>query len=295
MSGLKVFLFVLVGMLPNFEFIENYEQKLRTELIPQAQNVAFAQENIPAKNETFAPTATGSDAALFLDAESGMILFEKNSQKRVQIASLTKMMTGLIAATELPREKIVTVKHLSPQYLDATMGLAIGDKVKASELMHGLLIPSGSDAAQVLAQEVAGSEEAFVKKMNSTAVLLGLSNTHFSNVVGYDSASNYSTAEDMTKLAKVVLKNKQISEIVAKKSYTAKSEAGKKYYLVNTNALLGPSFKGVKTGTTVAAGECLISLYKEGDREILGVLLKSPARFTETESIVRWTRGAFTW
>lgn len=295
MHSFKIFLFVVLGLLPNFAFIDNYEQKLRNEILPKRQEQQSLKINIPQKKEGYTQITSNSSAALFVDQSSGEILFEKNKDKKVQIASLTKMMTALIVVQELDQNKVITVTALSPQYLDATMGLAVGDKIKISELLHGLLIPSGSDAAQVLAKEVAGSETAFVKRMNNTAALLGLTNTHFSNVVGYDSPENYSTAEDLAKLAKIVLINKQISTIVAKKSYIAKSESGKKYYLTSTNELLGPSFKGVKTGTTMSAGECLVSLYIEEDRKVLGVLLSSPRRFTETEDIIRCTRDNFLW
>lgn len=295
MHSFKIFLLILLGLMPNFSFIERYETKIKNELIPATTEAKFTEYKIPENSVDYKAISSGSEAALFLDLKSGRVLFEKNKEKKLPIASITKLMTALVVISENDLEKIITVKSISSQYLDAKMGLAVGDKLKVRELLHGLLINSGSDAAHVLAVETAGPEAEFVKKMNQKAELIGLINTRFSNPVGYDSAQNYSTAKDLALLSEVVLKSKALSEIIAKKSYTARTEQGKRFYLVNTNQLVGPSFKGVKTGTTVAAGECLVSLYREGDREVLGILLKSPNRFGETEAIVRWTRGAFTW
>jgi serine-type D-Ala-D-Ala carboxypeptidase (penicillin-binding protein 5/6) len=293
-ENLKIFLFVILGFLPNFGFLESYENKIRSELLPKIEKEESIKVFTPEKNNSL-EIPVNSNAAYFVDWESGEILVAKNEKQRLPIASITKLMTALVAVKENTAEKVMTVPPVTYNGIDSTMGLSTGDRLKFKELLHGLLINSGGDAAKTIAVSTSGSETEFVKKMNETAKILELTNTNFSNVIGYDDPNNYSSAEDLAILARVALSNPHIKEIVSKKSYTATSETGKKYYLVNTNQLIGPSFLGVKTGTTYGAGECLMSIYKEGDRQILGILLNSPGRFTETQNVIKWTREAFTW
>jgi len=132
--------------------------------------------------------------------------------------------------------------------------------------------------------------------MNEKAAEYGLPDTQFVAVVAHDTSGHYSTAKDLYRLSRIALANKTIAGIVAKKSYVARAESGKTYYLSNTNQLLANSrYSGVKTGTTYSAGECLISLYNDGQKKIIGVVLGSNSRFYETESIIEWTRKAFKW
>lgn len=238
----------------------------------------------------------GAKSAIFIDRESGKILYEKNKENKLPIASTTKLMTALIVYEKLETDKVIIVPKLTTRPLDSIMGIREGQKFTVLNLLHGLLIESGSDAANALVTAVSGNENSFVALMNEKANLLGLTNTQFTNSVGYDSNGNFSTAYDLAKLSKVFLKNELLSNIVNKSSYIASSESGEKYYLTNTNQLLnGITYKGLKTGTTFSAGECLISYYEEGDKKIIGVVLDSPARFFEANQATQWIKSNYIW
>jgi serine-type D-Ala-D-Ala carboxypeptidase (penicillin-binding protein 5/6) len=292
---------IFLAALPSFGYKSNLENRLTEAMIgkPNAQRQNQPQSSdpiIPIKTDPLSQAQAGASAAYFVDYNSGEVLYAKAENTKLPIASTTKLMTAIIATENLNQNQIVTVKPLNTLPLDSVMGLTNGDKIKVSELMHGLLIESGSDAAETLATSAGGTEAHFVALMNEKAKQYGLTNTQFTNPVGHDAYGNYSTASDLAKLSRIALSNKQIAEIVAKKSYVATSAPGKQYYLTNTNLLLSdPNYKGLKTGTTTDAGQCLIVLYDDGGRKILGVVLGSNDRFNETSGIIEWTKQAFKW
>lgn len=274
---------------------ERIAQPGKTEVGETANIPKYEVSDVPEKNERWQMSASAR-SALFIDIQSSEILYEKNKDERLPMASTTKLMTALVAVEKLDLNEVLAVPSLSVQPLDSTMGLAAGDKIKVSELLHGLLIESGADASLTFSTRIAGSESGFAAIMNDRGQKLGLTNTQFTNSVGYDAAGHYSTASDLAKLAKVALSNKTIAQIVAKSAYAAKAENGKTYLLSNTNKLVGgTNYKGIKTGTTFAAGGCLISLYDDGARKIIGVVLSSPERFSETQSIINWAKSNYIW
>jgi D-alanyl-D-alanine carboxypeptidase len=232
-----------------------------------------------------------------VDLATNKVLTSKDSDKRLQIASVTKLMTAyVILKEESNLNRVITVPPLTGQPDDAVMGLATGDEVTIRTLLDGLLINSGADAAQTLAIANAGSVEAFVAKMNTAAQSLNLTNTHFANPVGWDDQNNYSSAKDLTELTRILLRNQIFSAIVSTKNMTVTTSTGRAIPLSTTNQLLYESgYLGVKTGFTNGADECLISLYREGDNEILTAVLGSSARFVETDSIKGWILSHFSW
>lgn len=297
---LLIIISILVGFLPNSYFKTSLDARLRDEIVTpsKSQNTAnqIGPEKIPEKNIDIKTVTVGAEAAYFEDFYTSEILYSKNQTKKLQIASTTKLMTAILAVKHFKPDDVITVPNLSTRPLDAIMGLRAGTKIKFSQLLAGLLIESGSDAAQTMAIEIAGSDAKFADLMNSEASLIKLENTHFTGPVGYDNTENYSTAEDMLKIAKLALLNPEVSSFVDKKNYVATDESGRKYYLTNTNKLLSdPKYKGIKTGTTFEAGECLVSLYSDGKRKIIGVILNSPNRFYETDKVIEWTKKAFSW
>jgi D-alanyl-D-alanine carboxypeptidase len=292
----------VASLLPSVGPIENLEKRIESKMVLQSdlpeekkgESISF--KTIPEKVTDFQAISSGSRAALFVDYNSGEILFSKNEEQKLPMASTTKLMTALVVEESLDTNKLITVQPYALRPLDSVMGVPVGTRIKVQELLHGLLIESGSDAAQSLAKEVAGSEQKFVALMNERASFYGLTNTQFTNSVGYDDNGHYSTAKDLIKLARIALLNKNISNIANKKYYTATSEDGQKFSLENTNKLLnGQNYKGLKTGTTFGAGECLIVLYDDGQRKILGVVLNSPDRFGESRGIIEWTKKNFLW
>jgi D-alanyl-D-alanine carboxypeptidase (penicillin-binding protein 5/6) len=302
LNSLIAFCLIILGLLPSFGIKNDLQSKLENTVMGKSNTAQEEVDSIkplkllPEKSLNFSEISSSSAATLFTDFESGEILFSKNKDKRLPMASITKLMTALIVIERVGPSEIVTVPALSTQPLDTNMGLAVGDKVSVGDLLHGLLITSGADASLSLSAYVGGTEEKFVAQMNERAAKLGLRDTQFTNSVGYDDNGHYSTASDLTKIARIALTNPYISEIVANRTYTATSVDGKKYYLSNTNLLLGtPYYKGIKTGTTFQAGQCLITLFDDGTRKIIGVVLNSANRFAETEGIIEWTKRSFTW
>lgn len=291
---------IILGQLtPNAHILTQVQNKLS--LAPRAATQNTAQKEAghitaqPTKTVLEDYTAT-AQAVYSIDVSSNEVLTSKDTGKRLQIASVTKLMTAYVTLKEEDLNKVFTVTSLNGQAGDSTMGLAPGDQMSVRSLLDGLLINSGSDAATTLAMGNAGSQDAFVAKMNVAAMSLNLTNTHFANPVGWDDTGNYSSAKDITELSRILLRDKIFAEIVATKSKTVTTVAGRSLPLATTNQLLyTPGYIGVKTGFTYGAGECLVSLYKEGDRQILTTVLGSANRFGETDSIKGWILTHFSW
>jgi D-alanyl-D-alanine carboxypeptidase (penicillin-binding protein 5/6) len=288
-----------VSLLPTSPQKASLEDSLKEVLLNQKviENKEVEEVDIEAVEKTndFEEMALGSSAALFIDRNSGEILYEKSAEKALPMASITKLMTAIIATEKIEDNEILTVPKLNTKPLDSRMWLTEGDKLKFSEILHGLLVNSGSDAALTISNHISGSEADFAALMNEKAKLLGLHDTQFTNSVGWDATNHRSTARDLVNLTNVALTNKQIKNVVKKRSYTAESENGKKYILSNTNLLLNNNtYLGAKTGTTFAAGECLATYYNDGDREIIGVVLNSPSRFGETQNTINWIKENYT-
>jgi len=289
-------LLLILGYVPGFpgkeSITENVKKKIQINTVASEDNLIVT----PSKIDDLSQPMNYSTAAYIADPKTGYVFFEKNSQERLPMASTTKLVTAIIVLEKLDPNQTLEVTKVQNRPLDVLMGLSVGDKLKTSELLHGLLIESAADAARTLASNASGSEEEFVADMNEFTQKFNLKDTQFTNAVGYDDTSHYSSAEDLYKIAKIALLNPMISEIVAKISYTAHSEQGKPYYLDNTNKLLSnPHYHGIKTGTTFAANECLISLYKYDDKEMISVILGSDNRFPETDNLIEWTKKTFTW
>ena len=170
------------------------------------------------------------------------------------------------------------------------MNLLPGERLTVEQLLYGLLLPSGNDAAYTLAQAISGSQGAFVRLMNKKAVALGLRNTHFADAYGLDRAGAYSTAADIATLAEVFLKVPILARIVATAHHTISSTAQHQPFdLENTNALLTslPGVYGVKTGTTSAAGQCLVAAQRTANgHHLLAVVLGSTDRYADTTALL---------
>lgn len=206
-----------------------------------------------------------------MDAESGRILYERDAHSKRLIASTTKLMTALVAVGSTP--DLDRVMEMKPEYQaeGSSMYLKVGEKLTLKELLYGLLLASGNDAALAIAGGCAGDVETFVGWMNEWAADLGMENSHFANPNGLDHPEHYSTAYDMALLAQAVLKEETLKEMVATRSITA---AGRS--LTNHNKLLWQyeGCRGMKTGYTDAAGRTLVSCATRGNQTLICVTLK---------------------
>jgi D-alanyl-D-alanine carboxypeptidase (penicillin-binding protein 5/6) len=187
---------------------------------------------------------------------------------------------------------VVRVTERAAAQEGSRMGLVAGEELTILDLLHGLLIPSGNDAAVALADYIAGSEEDFVGMMNAKAQELGLTSTRFVNSHGLDAPGQLTTATDLAKLARAALENKTLAEIVTLRTASAAGHS-----LQNTNELLGvyEGADGVKTGTTDEAGECLVATVTRGGRRTLLVELGSTDRYSDARKLFDYTSAAYAW
>lgn len=217
-----------------------------------------------------------AEAAVVMDADSGRLLYAQNPDKRLANASTTKIMTALLTLEQPDQDRYFTVDSDAIQVEGTTMGLQPGDSVTLHQLAAGMLLPSGNDAANAAAVEIAGSEEAFVRLMNQRAAELGLENTQYRNPSGLDAEGHYSSARDLATLAAHALENEGFADIVSKQEI--RMAFGNPPYnrsLYTTNKLLEryPYAIGVKTGYTDDAGLCLVTAAeKDGTRLIIVTL-----------------------
>jgi serine-type D-Ala-D-Ala carboxypeptidase (penicillin-binding protein 5/6) len=219
-------------------------------------------------------------SGLLFEVRSGRVLWERRPTQQVPIASLTKMMTALIVAERAKPSAPVLITRDALHYSGSGVGLLPkGKRVSLESLLYGLLLPSGNDAAIALADHIAGTQHNFVAMMNAKAREMGLSCTHFTTVSGIADQGNHSCAVDLAVLAHAVLTNRTLAPIVASRSAVLPFPIkGGKLYLYNNNPLLivrYPGADGVKTGYTVAAGECLVAAAKRGHKWFGVVLLHS--------------------
>lgn len=228
-------------------------------------------------------------SAILVDQKTGRILFEKNADEKCYPASTTKIMTALLAIEQLNPADIAVASQTAVD-VDrdgSNMGILAGEKLTIEQLLYGLMVHSANDAANVLAEEVSGSIEAFVAEMNSRAAALGMTGTNFANPHGYHDDNHYTTARDLYRLAGVAMQNELFAKIVATPTYeippTEKYEEIR--YLSNNNSLINPmkgrkylysAATGIKTGHTSKAGNCLVSSAEKDGSSFICVVLNAP-------------------
>ena len=192
-------------------------------------------------------------AAAVIDVQSGRILYEKNAGKQMRIASLTKIMTAIVAIENGDLKEKVKVKPRAVGVEGSSIYLKPGEEIPLEHLLYGLMLRSGNDAAVAIAEHVGGSMEGFVYKMNEKAEYLGLENTHFRNPHGLDAPEHYSSAEDLARLTAYALKNPVFRKIVSTQVKTVPwpgEQWHRKWYNKNKMLRLYPGGDGVKTGFT---------------------------------------------
>src|SRR5215216_1726422 len=219
-------------------------------------------------------------AGLLFDLNTGRVLWRRNPSTVLPIASLTKMMTALVVVDRVPRGGRVRITPETLRYRGSGVGLLPrGKLIGVQTMLHGLLLPSGNDAATALAQRAGGGVRRFVRLMNRRAAGMGLTCTRFSTPSGLRDAGNHSCAGDLAALARAVLRTPRIARIVRRRSAVLRFPIrGGKLYLYNTNPLLRARYRGttgVKTGYTVAAGRCLVATVQRGTTRLGVVLLHS--------------------
>ena len=245
-----------------------------------------------------------SKAALIVEVNSGKIVYEKDIYEQNYPASVTKILTAIITIEKCNLNDIANVSqsaisHIPEGYVVAP--LYVGEKITIKDLLYALMLKSANDAAYVLAEHVGGSVDEFSEMMNNKAKELGCKNTHFVNPNGIHNQEHYTTAYDMYLISNYAMKNETFAEIVSTYEYTllpTNKHPNKDRIMKNTNNFINPknsyynkNVKGVKTGTTVQAGNCLITDSSDNGLEFITVVLgakTSDSKFSETRKMINY-------
>ncbi len=227
-----------------------------------------------------------AQAAYLIEANSGRVLYAKNENMRLPMASTTKIMTALLAAESGRLTETVTVPDDAVGTEGSSMYLKAGETIPLIDLVYGLMLTSGNDAAVAIACFLDGSTEAFAARMNARAAKLGLSDTHFVTPNGLHDPDHYTTAKDLARLGAAALENPFFAEIVS--TQYRKTEGSNPHTLKNKNRLLWEyeGGIGVKTGYTKAAGKCLVFAAERGEMKLVGALLNCPTMWNTAKSML---------
>ena len=232
--------------------------------------------------------------AVVLDRQSKAILYGKNEKTKTKMASTTKIMTAMVVISNTNLDNVVEVSKKAAGTGGSRLKIKMGDKITVRDLLYGLLLRSGNDAAVALAEYVGGSVEGFAKLMNEKAKELGLENTNFVTPHGLDSEEHYTTAYELAILTDYALKNEVFSKIVNTKVHTIKIN-NYSTTISNTNELLGNlnGVYGVKTGFTNGAGRCLVTSIKRNDLDVICVVLGADTKKDRTRDSVKLIEYAY--
>ena len=234
-------------------------------------------------------------AAYVYDITTDKVLYEKNSKEHFSIASLVKITTAIVALESKDAQSKITVSEHAASVGENSMGVSSGETYTLEELLYGLVLHSGNDAAEAIAEAVSGDSSQFVDLMNQKAQILGLSDTHFVNPSGLEEdngAREYSSGYDLAVLTKYALTLPVFAKVAATVEYDIPYSAEHKHiYLFNQTNLLTsyPGVKGVKTGYTPSAGLCLVTYVENGGHKLIGVILNSERRREEMRELLDYS------
>lgn len=241
--------------------------------------------SLPSARVSAAPVELSASAAILMEAETGMVLFESNADSRMQIASTTKILTALVVLENCGVDEVVTIR---PEYTGvegSSMYLKAGESFTVRELLYGLLLSSGNDAAVALACYTAQSVQNFAYLMNNTAAKLGCTDSSFVNPHGLDADGHHATARDLAVITAAAMENKTFAEIVSTKSI---SVAGRTF--TNHNKLLWnyEGALGVKTGYTKSSGRSLVSCAERDGIKLICVTFSDPNDWADHAALFDW-------
>ena len=238
-----------------------------------------------------------SRAAIVFDRETGTVLYEKNAYTKIAMASTTKIMTAILTIESGKLSDTVEVSKKAASIGGSVLGLKTGDKISLNDLLYGLMLRSGNDAAVQIAEYLGGSVEGFADMMNQKAKELNLINTHFVTPHGLDNPEHYTTAYELAVLTDYAMNNKTFAKIVNTKQCSI-SINGNQKSLNNTNELLGVlnGVNGVKTGFTNNAGRCLVTSITRDNWSVICVVLGADTKKFRTKdsiSLIEYTYKNF--
>lgn len=226
--------------------------------------------------------------AILIEANSGEVLYKKNEGEKAYPASITKIMTALLAIESGALDKKVKVSQNAAGVEGSSIYLEAGEMIPLRDLVYGLMLRSGNDAAIAISEAVGGSTDNFVIMMNKRARELGAFNTHFMNPNGLHHAEHYTTAEDMALIAGAAMKNEEFKQVAAAKSWVTDRGEGKYNYFYNKNKVLYQyqGGTGIKIGYTKAAGRTLVASSERDGMELICVVMNAPDWFQDTYKLM---------
>jgi D-alanyl-D-alanine carboxypeptidase (penicillin-binding protein 5/6) len=232
--------------------------------------------------------------AIVIDGWNGNVLYARNPDVERYPASTVKIMTALLVLrSHIPMSRLVTVSENAAYIGGSSAGLWAGERMSVWNLLHGMLMPSGNDAAIALSEAVGGTEMQFVSLMNAEARSLHLFHTHYLSPNGFDTPGQVTTARDLADLARVAMSRHRFVRVVSTRSWTVRSSSGATlHHWTNLNRLLwdGDGINGVKTGTTPGAGACLVSSEERDGKWVIEVNLGSTegTRFPDGRALLEY-------
>jgi D-alanyl-D-alanine carboxypeptidase (penicillin-binding protein 5/6) len=258
-------------------------------LLPAAWNAP------PIMGDTPPPPVTAAAVAV-LDEASGALLYESASNDRRAPASLTKIATAIIALERGNLDAAVAVDVDSRTMTRSTvMGLIPGDVFTLRDLLYGMMLPSGNDAALAIGRHLAGSDAAFVAEMNALADRLGLWDTHFANPHGLGAPDHLTSARDIAMLSRYAMSVPGFAEIVATGTWTASGSRTLSFYNINGFLYTYPGADGLKTGYTRRAGQTIVASAMRNGHRLYVVLLNAPQREADARALMDWAFASTVW
>lgn len=286
--GIFIIIFVWILFSGNIgKVVQVFSSKNTNSLIKTQGKVAEDNQY----NEIPSVTAV---SALTLDVSDNKIIYAKNIHRRMYPASTTKLLTAQVFADSENKNSLITYTRDSKMQPQSKLDLIVGENLRGDTAMKAMLIYSANDVAEAIGENVAGNIPTFAEKMNEKASSLGLKESHFANANGLPNENHYTTAYDLSKIAKNVYNYPWIMNTIEEKSDDIKTR-GRYIHLENTNKLLG--IKGCiagKTGYTAAAGRCLVAYYERNNKKMIGIVLSSTNEQTvdvDMEKIIDWSYG----
>lgn len=260
----------------------------------------FAIPYTKAEEDKGVELAENAKSAILIERDTGTVLYDKNADEKLSPASMTKIMTLLLIMEAIEKGELSLKENIQTSEYAASMGgsqifLEPGEQMTTDEMLKGITIGSANDASVAMAERLEGSEEAFVKKMNEKAAELGLKNTKFQNATGLPVADHYSSARDMSIMAKELLKYQLITKYTSTYEDYLRENTDKKFWLVNTNRLVKfyPGVDGLKTGFTAEAKYCLTATAKKGDMRVITVVFGAPTPKERNAQVTKMLDYAF--
>ncbi|MEH7049103.1 D-alanyl-D-alanine carboxypeptidase family protein [Bacillus pseudomycoides] len=273
-------------------------------LLFSSVSVGFAQSEKAQSEKTEVEKtpklAEEASSAIVIEQDTGKVLFEKSPNEKLPPASMTKIMTMLLIMEQVEKGKLKLEDKVRASEHAASMGgsqifLEPGEEMTVNEMLKGIAIASGNDASVAVAEHIAGSEEGFVNMMNKKAKDLGLKNTYFQNPTGLPAKDHYSTAYDMSIMAKELMKYPLIRKYTGKYEDYLRENTEKKFWLVNTNKLVRfyPGVDGVKTGFTTEAKYCLTASAEKNGMRVISVVMGAPTSKERNNQVTKLLDYAF--